>query len=175
MKLPFGKMSIQRFKINIFGDAKVGKTSYVNWLLTNNFSSTYVPTLGVDVHVLHFTSNYGNIIFDVWDCAGEFKASTNMTLNSNYAIIMCDITNIKSIENINKWVEQFRNVIVCGNKIDKIDKHYNDEFDELPFEKVLISVKTLNNLITPFEILARMLTGHNDLVLRRYINKVKND
>lgn len=36
-------------------------------------SSHSIATLGVDVHPLPFSTNHGDVIFDVWDTAGQEK------------------------------------------------------------------------------------------------------
>jgi GTP-binding nuclear protein Ran len=60
-----------RFKIVLVGDAGTGKSTYLKRLLTGEFEKHYIATLGVDVHPLTFHTNYGPIVFQCWDTAGQ--------------------------------------------------------------------------------------------------------
>lgn len=57
----------------LVGDGGTGKTTFVKRHLTGEFEKKYVATLGVEVHPLNFTTNYGAISFDTWDTAGQEK------------------------------------------------------------------------------------------------------
>ena len=37
------------------------------------FEKKYIPTLGVEVRPLRFSTNFGPIVFNVWDTAGQEK------------------------------------------------------------------------------------------------------
>lgn len=45
------------FKLVLVGDGGVGKTTLVKRHLTGEFEKKYIPTLGVEVHPLKFTTN----------------------------------------------------------------------------------------------------------------------
>ena len=55
------------------GDGGTGKTTFVKRHETGEFEKKYVATLGVEVHPLPFYTNYGLIVFNVWDTAGQEK------------------------------------------------------------------------------------------------------
>ena len=55
------------FKVSLVGDARVGKTSLVSYLLTDQIPHEYVPTLGVEVHPVI----YNHRRFNIWDTAGQ--------------------------------------------------------------------------------------------------------
>ena len=61
------------FKLVLVGDGGVGKTTFVKRHLTGEFEKKYVATLGVEVHPLPFHTNRGQIVFNVWDTAGQEK------------------------------------------------------------------------------------------------------
>lgn len=65
--------AIPTYKISLIGDGGVGKTCLMKKLRMRTFEKKYIATLGADVHSLVFNSNYGNIGFNVWDCAGQEK------------------------------------------------------------------------------------------------------
>lgn len=184
----FTVMETTNFKIVLVGDGNVGKTSFLHRHLTGEFRNEYVSTIGVEVHVLTFESNYGAIRFNVWDCAGEEKfrgLGESYFIGSDGAIFMFDLTNEDSYKNIADWDRKINKVmnkyhsgkaipkVFCGNKTDvkerkvsmrqityprKIDAKYYD-----------ISVKSCFNFEKPFLELARKLTKHEDLVFNRVI------
>lgn len=47
--------------------------AFVKRHLTGEFQKIYIPTIGVEVHPLKFTTNCGDIVFNVWDTAGQEK------------------------------------------------------------------------------------------------------
>ncbi|CAE8625918.1 unnamed protein product, partial [Polarella glacialis] len=51
------EMSGPEFKLVLCGDGGVGKTTLVKRHLTGEFEKKYIPTLGVEVHPLKFTTN----------------------------------------------------------------------------------------------------------------------
>ena len=167
-------MEPSRFKIVIAGDASVGKTTFINRHLTGEFAQKYIPTLGVDVHSLHFSTNYGPIVFDMWDTAGVERYGglrEAYSLKAKGLIVMFDTTSQSSYDNYPKWREQTLKVspgipvVVCGNKVDiknrvvysktikfaKGDSYYD------------ISAKSNYNFEKPFLDLARKLMGRDDL------------
>jgi len=61
------------FKLVLVGEGGVGKTTFVKRHLTGEFEKKYVATLGVEVHPLEFHTNRGQLVFNVWDTAGQEK------------------------------------------------------------------------------------------------------
>ena len=64
------------FKLVLVGDGGVGKTTFVKRHLTGEFEKKYVATLGVEVHPLEFHTNRGQLVFNVWDTAGQVRRQT---------------------------------------------------------------------------------------------------
>ncbi len=136
--------SINRYKVLLVGDSKVGKSTYVNYLLTNNIKENYEPTLGVDVHPFVFNTNYGPIIFDIWDCAGDYKyrgIGSGYYICAHGAIVMYNDENNYN----NEWEVKIKEV--CNN---------------IPI--VLYESKLINYFYNdPILFLAKKFTGHEDL------------
>ncbi len=57
----------------LVGDGGVGKTTFVKRHLSGEFEKKYVPTLGAEVHPIPWTTSHGNLVFNVWDTAGQEK------------------------------------------------------------------------------------------------------
>lgn len=47
--------------------------SRVEAVRAGEFEKKYIPTLGVEVRPLRFSTNFGPIVFNVWDTAGQEK------------------------------------------------------------------------------------------------------
>ena len=161
-----------RYKIIVVGDANVGKTTFVERHLTGEFKKNYEPTLGVDVHPLFFNTNYGRIIFDVWDVGQEGLLDGYFT-QANGTILFFDVHNIDSYKNLEKWYNDTKRVtgdvpvVVCGNKTDLKGRVVRPK--QITFHRrhnamyYDISARSNYNYEKPFLHLARQLTGHLDL------------
>ena len=152
---------MQRFKVLLVGSSNVGKTTYVNYLITGKFIEDHAPTLGVDVHPYIFNTNYGPIVFDFWDCAGkyEFRGCDNTYyINANAAIIMytSEYNDCIELEEKVRGVCNYIPIIFCENK------SYNDINNN---NVIVIDIYNKTNINKPILSLARLLTGHNDLEL----------
>lgn len=61
------------FKVVLVGDGGVGKTTFVKRHISGEFEKRYMATMGVEVHPLKFSTNFGEILMNVWDTAGQEK------------------------------------------------------------------------------------------------------
>ena len=64
---------VPTFKLVLVGDGGVGKTTFVKRHKTGEFEKKYVATVGAEVHKMDFTTGRGQIMFNVWDTAGQEK------------------------------------------------------------------------------------------------------
>lgn len=118
---------IPTFKCVLVGDGGVGKTTFINKHMTGKFVPVYDPTLGVEVHPLVFDTSVGHIRFNVWDTAGQEKFGglrEGYYIQAQCAIVMFDVTNRLSYENVGVWYKSVREVcgdipiFLVGNKFD---------------------------------------------------------
>lgn len=65
--------TVPTFKVVLVGDGGVGKTTFVKRHISGEFEKRYIATMGVEVHPLKFFTNFGPIIMNVWDTAGQEK------------------------------------------------------------------------------------------------------
>ena len=102
------------FKVSLIGDGGVGKTALLKRSLIGEFVKKYVPTLGVEVHPLDFKTSAGQIILNIWDCAGQEKFSglrEGYWQNSDLFIIAYDASAKITAINVQKYVEEVRSIV----------------------------------------------------------------
>jgi GTP-binding nuclear protein Ran len=84
-------------------------------------------TLGVEVHPLKFSTNFGTICFNVWDTAGQEKFGglrDGYYIQGQCGIIMFDVTSRITYKNVPNWHRDLERVcenipiVLCGNKVD---------------------------------------------------------
>ena len=119
-----------KFKLLIFGDGGVGKTTLVNRYLTGIFTGGSL-TIGVDFHLKVVTIEGIEITLQIWDFAGEERFRfllPSYVVGSDGVIFMFDLTRYSSIKNISEWLSVFKEsyntkekkipVIMVGSKLD---------------------------------------------------------
>jgi GTP-binding nuclear protein Ran len=164
---------IRTFKLILAGDGGVGKSTFVKRHRTGEFERQYVPTLGVEVHPLVFTTTKGQIKFNVWDTAGQEKFSgmrDGYYFDTHAAIIMFDLTSRMTYKSVPSWHRDLTHtcpgipVVLCGNKIDD-SSNMEVKAKQITFhrkkkiEYYAISAKSNFNIEKPFLHLARVLLG----------------
>merc|ERR1712106_327081 len=93
-------------KLVLVDDGGVGKTTFVKRHLTGEFEKKYVATLGVEVHPLEFHTNRGQLVFNVWDTAGQEKFGglrDGYYIQGQCAIVMFDVTSRVTYKNVPNW------------------------------------------------------------------------
>ena len=123
------------FKMCIFGDSGVGKSTLINRYITAKFDQDLKSTLGAAILMKFIETETMRITLQIWDFAGEKRFRSllpSYAQGSSAAIFMCDISNRDSITNIDKWLLTFneglnnRNpkfpLIVVGGKLDLEEK-----------------------------------------------------
>lgn len=157
----------------------ITQTTFVKRHLTGEFEKKYIATLGVEVHPLGFTTNLGQIQFDVWDTAGQEKFGglrDGYYINGQCGIIMFDVTSRITYKNVPNWhrdlVRVCENIpiVLTGNKVDVKERKVKAKTITFHRKKNLqyydISAKSNYNFEKPFLWLARKLVGNQSLVSR---------
>ncbi|KAI4253013.1 MAG: hypothetical protein L6R42_007736 [Xanthoria sp. 1 TBL-2021] len=168
-----GAQAPPTFKLVLVGDGGTGKTTFVKRHLTGEFEKKYIATLGVEVHPLAFTTNFGKIQFDVWDTAGQEKFGglrDGYYINGQCGIIMFDVTSRITYKNVPNWHRDLVRVceqvpiVLCGNKVDVKERKVKAKAITFHRKKNLqyydISAKSNYNFEKPFLWLARKLVGN---------------
>ena len=123
-----GQRAEHLFNLIIIGDSTVGKTNILSRYSRNSFSKDFVTTIGVDFKTKTIQIDGIWVKLVVWDTAGSerFNSITTSYFRSAHGILMVyDITNMASFENLNKWYDMMKehakeNIDWCliGNKCD---------------------------------------------------------
>ena len=120
------------YKVLLLGDSSVGKTCFLLRYCDKSFQDVHLSTIGLDYRLKSMTlKNNKNIKLQIWDTAGQdrFRAITkNYYKGANGIILIYDVTNMQTYENVKNWISQIKeeanpNVIIylVGNKIDVPD------------------------------------------------------
>ena len=120
------------FKVCLFGDGGVGKTTLLGRYLTGIFTQTTTITIGVEFHVKKVEVDGKIVLLQIWDFAGENRFRfllPSYVLGASGGIFMYDITRYSSLKNFPEWINIFKNgfigakdkslpVIMVGGKLD---------------------------------------------------------
>ncbi|KAI0983096.1 hypothetical protein GJ496_008394 [Pomphorhynchus laevis] len=155
------------FKLLLIGDSGVGKTCMLNRYVEDNFSTTFISTIGIDFKMRKIEMEGKQIKLQIWDTAGQerFKTITTAYYRGAMGVILVyDITSEKSYDNIKNWIKAIENnasddveKMIIGNKCDmesnrqvprergeQLAKEYNVKFMET-------SAKQNQNITQAFE------------------------
>jgi small GTP-binding protein len=103
------------FKVCLFGDGGVGKTTLINRYLTGVFKGGSEITIGVDFHIKKLEIQEKRISLQIWDFAGEERFRfllPSYVLGASGGIFMFDITRYSSLRNFQDWL----NIVKQGYK-----------------------------------------------------------
>ena len=125
------------FKIVLIGDTSVGKSCILTRFADDQFSESYVTTIGVDFRFKTMIVKDKICKIQVWDTAGQerYRSITNAYYRGADAIfIIFDVTSKESFIHIDDWIEEIMKyvgkdaVIAIGaNKSDLNNKEVSKE------------------------------------------------
>lgn len=118
------------YRIVLFGDSAVGKTSFMNKYIKSEDIQNYLPTIGVDFGAKLIKYDTHHILkLHLWDTSGNNNFRN--IVRSYYggvagAVLIYDKSNYKSFQNLPNWISDFDSVnknndlpiIVIGTKTD---------------------------------------------------------
>ena len=122
---------IPLYKILLLGDSTVGKTCFLLRFMEDSFIDLHMATIGLDYKLKTMILEEQKIVkVQIWDTAGQdkFRAITrNYYKGASGIILIFDVTNNKSFENIKKWINEIKeeisenvSIVLIGNKIDNV-------------------------------------------------------
>ncbi|KRZ72849.1 Ras-related protein Rab-10, partial [Trichinella papuae] len=120
------------FKLLLIGDSGVGKTCILYRFSDDAFNTTFISTIGIDFKIKTIELKGKKIKLQIWDTAGQerFHTITMSYYRGAMGIMLVyDITNQKSFENITKWLRNIEEhasedveKMLLGNKCDIEEK-----------------------------------------------------
>ena len=137
---------IIKFKISIIGDSGVGKTCILKKFLERDKfdlkKETPLPTIGIDPYIHSTTLDGKKLLIEFVDTFGteQFKSIVKSSLRGSHGLlIVFDLTDEESFDNIIYWFNQAKEVIdinyvdvtMIGNKCDlerKVSKERIENF-----------------------------------------------
>lgn len=149
------------YKIIMIGDSTVGKTCLFRKLTTGVYSDKNITSIGIDRKTFPLKVKINengeekekNFLIQLWDTAGQerFRAITKGYIkDSQGLLLMYDITNKDSFDNIEKWITSIKDLIgkdedkeseekflifLMGNKKDLEEEGLRTVSEELAEEK----------------------------------------
>ena len=128
-------------KIILLGNSGVGKTAIINKYDKNDFSKNHSPTITSNYIIKKIKVNNKTVILNVWDTAGQERYHSISKLflkKSHIAILVYDVTNKKSFEDLSIWYEFIQNNLeeniilgLAGNKVDLLEEDgYEEEVSQ---------------------------------------------
>lgn len=120
-------------KMLLVGDSNVGKSSLLLRFVDDQFSPSFVTTVGIDFKIkdVVLRSNGTKVKLQIWDTAGQERFRTITTAyyrGAQAIIIVYDVTNKQSFSHLAYWVTQVQDstsnnpnkpiIVIVGNKAD---------------------------------------------------------
>ena len=137
----------EKIKVILVGESHVGKTSIITQYIQNNFSDEYIATFAQDKSIKEEVLKDGTQIkLEIWDTIGQegYNLANKIFMkNSKIALLIYDITDRKSFDNLNKFYDLIcevngrNNVVigVVGNKNDLYEKRVVEEEEAKKYAK----------------------------------------
>ncbi len=129
---------MNKIKFIVLGLDKVGKTTIIFQLFENIFNDKLLPTVGDDKSLKEIEINHKKVKIEICDTPGAKIFSTANKIfmrNSKIALIVYDITDERSFEELNYWIKEVKEInkneeLIIGIAANKCDLY---EYQEVSF------------------------------------------
>ena len=163
------------YKIAIFGEANVGKTTLTQKYLTGIFKMDTQLTMGAEIFIKYLEINNKKIVLQIWDFGGEerFRFLLPTYANGSFGgIFMFDLSRKTSLDTMEGWLEVFTEgldekkkdipILLVGGKLDlsnKEDSIHKEALKQVKehklFDYIECSSKTGENVELIFDKIVR--------------------
>lgn len=121
------------YKIIIIGDENVGKTNFLHRVVYRKFEKKPKATYGVEFEfkTIPLPASNQRVRAQLWDTSGAKQFLSITTTHYRFAvgaILVYDITNKQSFDNLNEWLQKIREysdrdvkIALVGNKRDLVE------------------------------------------------------
>lgn len=167
------------YKMVLFGNVAVGKTSLVEQFINQRFEKDYVSTLGYNVYEKRMTFLNFSITLMIFDVGGQEKFRDlrhKYAKGAKTAFLVYDITDFDSFTSIKMWKNELYHIagripfIIIGNKADLQAKR------QVPLSEA-VKVGTALGALNVFETSAKTGDGVEDafklLAIKTYEHYVR--
>ena len=169
------------FKITFVGDTNVGKTSIIKKYQANEMNNSYnqdiKPTICPTYDKFEIILGDQIVRLFVWDTAGQEQYHPLVpfyTRNSALVVLVFDMNNKKSFDNIDNWYNQLKYkleltcpVVLVGNKIDLkevVSRHEAESWANSKEIPVFYTSALQNeNIVSLFYKIAEIVSQHNEI------------
>ena len=173
-------------KLILVGDSEVGKSTILLNYTENYFCEEMVATIGLENKVKTIDIRGLKAKLQIWDTAGQEKFSSltkGLFRNTDGILLVFDLTNNISFNNIKKWINEVENnsdhktkKILVGNKVDMKDNIQvsKNDIDNLCKKKKIkyieVSGKNNTNVKEAFDTLVNLIIDKksNDELIADY-------
>ena len=93
------------------GDQATGKTGIITRFMYDKFDTNYQATIGIDFLSKTIYLDDRTVRLQLWDTAGQERFRSlipSYIRDSSVAVVVYDITNRQSFNNVKKWVDEVR-------------------------------------------------------------------
>jgi small GTP-binding protein len=180
---------VYRFKVILLGDIAVGKSSILSRFVEDKYTNEYRCNVGVEFKVKSlFLDDKRGADLQIWDTVGEERFRTitrqyyrdskgKFLLNKKLTgvILIFDLTNRTSFDNLEKWIEDVLSFgpegvkfLLIGNKSDLDDDRVVSYIEAVNLAKrfdtnyIEVSAKTGNNVASVFEELTKLMVSKEE-------------
>jgi small GTP-binding protein len=123
-------------KILTAGEGGVGKTTFLNRYINNNFVNNFEMTRGIQFFGKTMKLNGSRYNLVLWDFAGQYcyrHLLSNLVKGASGAFFLFDMTRISSIDRIEEWIQLFterenKPVLLVGTKSDLITSEEESKY-----------------------------------------------
>ena len=183
--------NILEFKVILLGSVSVGKTSIADRFINNYFKNNYKCTIQAEQRAKIINEDSNTIIkLNIWDTTGQekFRSLTRQFYHdSDGAIIVFDLTNKTSFEQLRDWIEDLKSygpgdteIIIIGNKSDLVNGRVIPQEEIISFVKddysyFEVSAKNGNNISLAFDKIKELMMENKKRKDKKEKKKKKNE
>ena len=124
---------MKKLKFVIIGETQVGKTSLINQYVNNQFEGDYLMTIGNDKTTKEITIDEKKVTLEIWDTIGNetLRAANKIFMkNTNIALMVYDITNRDSFDNLNQFYEELISINTENKMIIGVTANKSDLYED---------------------------------------------
>jgi small GTP-binding protein len=167
------------FKLLLFGDGGVGKTTLTQRYVTGVFVESQHITIGVDFHIKDLDCDGIPVKLQVWDFGGEERFRFLLPSYCRGAaggLFLYDTTSLPTLTHLTEWMKIIREnagpipVIVVGSKADLTSQRKVQAHEAVTAAKqhklkgfAEVSAKSGENVEAVFETITRLMLKGNGL------------